>query len=91
MQTGLVTTVQNSFVIMLKNILVEIMVLVTNKTTPALVVPVIISTAVTVVRLVISIVPMLHVMDMAAVRIVPLYHLVISVIVRQDLLVMTVK
>jgi len=87
----MVKTVQNSFVIVLKNILVEIMVLVTNKTTPALVVPVTISTAVTVVRLVISIVPMFHVMSMATVQIMPLYHLDISVIVRPDLLVMTVK
>ena len=87
----MVTTVQNSFVIVLKNILVEIMVLVTNKTVPALVVPVTISTAVTVVRLVISIVPMLPVMDMVTVQITPLYHLVISVNVRQDLLVMIVK
>ena len=87
----MVTTVQNSFVIVLKNILVEIMVLVTNKTVPALVVPVMISTAVTVVRLVISIVPMLPVMDMVTVQIMPLYQLVISVNVRQDLLVMIVK
>ena len=87
----MVTTVQNSFVIVLKNILVEITVLVTNITTQALVVPVTISTAVTVVRLVNSIVPMLPVMDMVTVQITPLYHLVISVNVRQDLLVMTVK
>ena len=91
-QTGMVTTVQNLFVIVLKNILVEIMGHVTHEiTTLLMAVPVMSNTVVTIVKSAISIVPMLHVMDMVTVQIMPSYHLVTSVNVRQDLLVIIVK
>ena len=91
-KTGMVTTVQNLFVIVLKNILVEIMGHVTHEiTTLPMAVPVMSNTAVTIVKSAISIVPMLHVMDMVTVQIMPSYHLVTSVNVTQDLLVIIVK
>ena len=90
-KTGMVSTVQNFFVIVLKNI-VEIMGHVTHEITILpMAVPVMSNTVVTVVKSAISIVPMLHVMDMVTVQIMPSYHLVTSVNVRQDLLVMTAK
>ena len=92
MITGMVATVQNLSVIVPTNIPVGIMELVTHKTTTLpMAVPVMTNTAVTVVKSAISIVPMLHVMDMVTVRIVLFYCLVTGVIVRRDLMVMTVK
>ena len=86
------TIVQNSFVIVVQSILVEIMALVIHKTTtPVSVVPVAISTVVITVRSAISIVPMIHVMDMVTVQTVLVYHLVTSVIVTLDSLVLIVK
>ena len=68
------------------------MALVIHKTTtPALGVPVIISTVVTAVKSAISIVPICPVMNMVAVQTMPFCHLVTNVIVTQGLLVMTVK
>lgn len=90
MRIGMVTTVQNLSVIILTNILVKIMELVIKKTT-TIPVPVMSNTAVTVVKLAISIVPMVRVMDLVTVQMMPFYHLVTSVIVRQDLMAMTVK
>ena len=91
-RTGMVTTVQNSFVIVLKNILVEIMPHVIHKvTTPAMAVPVMNNTAVIIVKSAISIVPILYVMDMVTVQIMPFYHLVISVNVTQGLMEHFVK
>ncbi len=92
MITGMATTVQNLSVIVLTNILVETMELVTHKTTTTpMGVPVMSNTAVTIVKPAISIVPMLRVMEMVTVQIMPIHHLVTSVIVRQDLMAMTVK
>ena len=79
-QTGMVKIVQNLFVIVLQNILVETMALVIHKTTtPALGAPVIISTVVIAVKSAILIVPICHVMGVALVQIIPFYHWVTSV------------
>ena len=92
MQTGMVTAVLNLFVTVLENTLVEGMVIVIHKiTTPAMGVPVMISTVVTTVKSVISIVPICLVMGTVAVQTMLYYHLVTNVIVTQGLLEHFVK
>ena len=67
------------------------LVIVYKTTTPALGVPVIISTVVTAVKSAISIVPICPVMDTVAVQTMPFYHLVTNVNVTQGLLEHFVK